>query len=97
MPETPIDVFPGYSAPFIRAARESTEPRRELAGGPWNSIPWFAKEPKQKFATSNARSDELLDKAGYKLPWSRGQRCIIPGRGVLRTELGDGEAHQLGI
>ena len=41
-------------------------------------IPCFAKEPKLRYATCNARSEELAEKASYKLPWSRGQRCIIP-------------------
>lgn len=77
-PTTPIELFPGYQGPFIRAARDSTEPRRELTGGQWNLIPWFAKEPKLKYATCNARSEELAEKASYKLPWARGQRCIIP-------------------
>ena len=72
------EVFPGYQAPFIRAARETTEPVRELVIGQWNLIPWFAKAPKQKYATCNARSEELAAKASYKLPWSHGQRCIIP-------------------
>jgi putative SOS response-associated peptidase YedK len=72
------EVFPSYLAPFIRADRESTEPRRELVVGQWNLIPWFAKEAKLKYATCNARSEELSDKASYKLPWARGQRCIIP-------------------
>lgn len=72
------EMFPGYVGPFIRAARDITEPVRELVAGQWNLIPWFAKEPKLKFATCNARSEELADKASYKLPWARGQRCIIP-------------------
>lgn len=71
-------IFPNYNAPFIRADREATEPRRELVIGQWGLIPWFAKEPKLKIATSNARSEELTDKASYKQPWARGQRCIIP-------------------
>ena len=33
---------------------------------------------KLKYPTSNARSEELADKASYKHPWARGQRCIIP-------------------
>jgi putative SOS response-associated peptidase YedK len=66
------EVFPSYQAPFIRADRESTAPRRELVVGQWNLIPWFAKEPKLKYATCNARSEELSDKASYKLPWARG-------------------------
>ena len=75
----PIDVFPGYEAPFVRPAVKDTPVRqRELVVGQWNLIPWFAKEPKLKYATCNARSEELLEKSSYKLPWSRGQRCIIP-------------------
>lgn len=72
------EMFPGYVGPFIRPAKDVTEPVRELVVGQWNLIPWFAKEPKLKFATCNARSEELADKASFKLPWARGQRCIIP-------------------
>ena len=72
------DVFPNYQAPFIRAARDSTSFERELVVGQWALIPWFAKERKLKFPTCNARSEELSEKASYKLPWARGQRCIIP-------------------
>ncbi|MFO5109049.1 SOS response-associated peptidase family protein, partial [Salmonella enterica subsp. enterica serovar Stanley] len=51
---------------------------RELVAGQWGLIPWFAKEPRLKFPTNNARSEELAQKASYKHPWARGQRCIIP-------------------
>lgn len=72
------DMFPAYEGPFIRAARDSTEAQRELVVGQWALIPWFAKERKLKFPTCNARSEELSEKASYKHPWARGQRCIIP-------------------
>ena len=72
------DVFPGYQGPFIRAAREAATFERELVVGQWALIPWFAKERKLKFPTCNARSEELSEKASYKQPWARGQRCIIP-------------------
>ena len=72
------DMFPSYAGPFIRRAADATEPARELVVGQWALIPWFAKERKLKFPTCNARSEELAGKASYKLPWSRGQRCIIP-------------------
>jgi putative SOS response-associated peptidase YedK len=72
------EVFPNYQGPFIRAARDSTSYERELVVGQWNLIPWFAKERKLKYPTSNARSEELRDKASYKFPWARGQRCVIP-------------------
>jgi putative SOS response-associated peptidase YedK len=48
--------------------------------GQWGLIPFFAKERKLKFPTVNARSEELAQKASYKGPWARGQRCIIPAR-----------------
>ena len=51
---------------------------RELVVGQWGLIPWFATEPKLKYPTNNARSEELAVKASYKHPWARGQRCIIP-------------------
>lgn len=72
------EVFPGYDGPFIRAARHRVEREPELVVGTWSLIPWFAKERKLKFPTSNARSEEMAQKASYKDPWARGQRCIIP-------------------
>ncbi|WP_313080527.1 SOS response-associated peptidase family protein [Pulveribacter sp.] len=71
-------LFPHGQGPFIRRARHETEYSRELAVGQWGLIPWFAKEPNLKYPTNNARSEELSEKASYKLPWARGQRCIIP-------------------
>ena len=72
------EVYPNYDGPFIRSARDATEPARELVIGQWSLIPWFAKERKLKYPTANARSEELSQKASYKHPWARGQRCIIP-------------------
>lgn len=77
------DVFPNYQAPFIRAAPDSTTYERQLVVGQWALIPWFAKERKLKFPTCNARSEEMAVKASYKLPWARGQRCIIPAVSFL--------------
>jgi putative SOS response-associated peptidase YedK len=74
----PLTVFPRSQAPFIRRARDVTGYERELVTGQWGLIPWFAKEPKLKYPTNNARSEELEAKASYKDPWKRGQRCIIP-------------------
>jgi putative SOS response-associated peptidase YedK len=51
--------------------------------GQWNLIPWFAKERKLKFATHNARAEELEQKASFKHPWARGQRCIVPAESFI--------------
>lgn len=74
----PRELFPRMAGPFIRAARHSTEPARELVVGQWALVPWFAKAAKLPYLTVNARYEELAQKASYKLPWARGQRCIIP-------------------
>ncbi len=71
-------LFPRGQGPFIRRARHESDYRRELAVGQWGLIPWFAKEAKLPYPTNNARSEELSEKASYKQPWARGQRCVIP-------------------
>lgn len=71
-------LFPRGQGPFLRRARHEAEYSRELVVGQWGLIPWFAKEPALKYPTNNARSEELSEKASYKQPWARGQRCIIP-------------------
>ncbi|MEE9871530.1 MAG: SOS response-associated peptidase family protein [Delftia lacustris] len=72
------EVFPRGTGAFVRRAQDDTGYSRELVAGQWGLIPWFAKEPRLKFPTNNARSEELAAKASYKHPWARGQRCIIP-------------------
>ena len=84
------DLFPRYAGPFIRAVGHGTATatatatghatgaERELVVGQWSLVPWFAKTAKLSYPTANARSEELSAKASYKLPWARGQRCIIP-------------------
>lgn len=71
-------VFPRGTGAFVRRAQDDAGYSRELLAGTWGLIPWFAKEPRLKYPTNNARSEELAQKASYKHPWARGQRCIIP-------------------
>ena len=72
------DVFPRAPGPFIRAARDSTEPARELVIGQWGLIPWFAKSAKLAYSTNNARFEGIEAKASFKHSWQYGKRCIIP-------------------
>lgn len=76
-------VYPRAAGPFLRRRREGSavcpEPGDlELVTGQWGLIPWFARTPKLPYSTNNARSEELATKASYKVPWARGQRCLIP-------------------
>lgn len=68
-------MYPRAPGPFIRLAANGSP---ELVIGQWGLIPHFAKTAKLPYATNNARSEELHQKASYRGPWSRGQRCIIP-------------------
>ena len=70
------EVFPRARGALIRAQADGGTPK--LVVGQWGLIPWFAKTPQLKYATNNARFEELSAKASYKQPWARGQRCIIP-------------------
>lgn len=83
------EVFPRQPGAFIRRARDSTE--RELVVGTWGLIPWFSKTPTLTYATCNARSEELADKASYKHPWARGQRCIIPAESFFEPNWESGK------
>ena len=71
-------VAPRKPGPFIRRTRDDAGYSQELVVGRWGLIPWFSKTSDIKYATNNARSEELTEKASYKHPWARGQRCIIP-------------------
>ena len=85
------EVYPRYLAPFIRAARTSMEFERELVIGQWSLVPWFAKSAKLPYPTSNARSEELSAKASYKIPWARGQRCVIPAESFFEPNWESGK------
>ena len=71
-------MFPRARGPFIRWVAEGGAPGLACLVGQWGLIPSFATEAKLAYSTFNARFEELAQKASYKTPWARGQRCIIP-------------------
>ena len=74
----PTEVFPRTPGWFIRHGHQAGAGARELVQGQWGLIPWFAKTARLSFSTNNARAEELAEKASYKQPWARRQRCLIP-------------------
>lgn len=68
-------IFPRSQGPFVRFDRDRSV---EIVVGQWGLVPWFAKTAKLTYQTNNARAEELAEKASYKLPWARSQRCVIP-------------------
>lgn len=73
-----VELFPRQSGPFLRRARDDAGFSLELVAGRWGLIPPFATTPDVKFATWNARTEEMAAKASFRDAWARGQRCIIP-------------------
>lgn len=55
----PREIFPRAPGPVIRRRRDAVGYERELVVGQWGLIAWFAKEPKLKYPTNNAHSEEL--------------------------------------
>lgn len=75
LPPWPVELYPRAAGPFVRLDAGG---RREIAVGRWGLIPHFAPSAELRYSTNNARSEELARKPSYRLPWARGQRCIIP-------------------
>lgn len=63
----------------------------------WSLIPTWAKEPKLKFSTFNARAETIAEKATYRQPWRKSQRCIVPASAYFEWPTIDGkkQCHRL--
>ena len=49
----------------------------------WGMVAPWAKEISTKYATFNARSETISEKATYKSAWKAGKRCVIPAIGYF--------------
>lgn len=70
----PSAVFPGYSAPFIRARAGAPE----WALGRFGLIPRWAKDEHWSKYTYNARSETVADKPSFRQSWHDRQFCLVP-------------------
>lgn len=66
----PAEVVPRRTGLFLRAASRGP---LDLVVGLWSLIPHWSKEPRLKFSTNNARSEEVAIKPSYKDAWRSGQ------------------------
>ncbi len=76
--EPQSDLYPWYEASVVGMGKDGPG----LTKMQWSLIPnWFSgslKDAKRKFKFNfNAIGEELNDKASYKVPYQKGQRCII--------------------
>ena len=78
----PADYAPRYNvAPnqTVLAIR-ATENGRQPAWLRWGLIPAWAREPRLKYSTINARAETVAEKPAYRQAF-RQRRCLIPGDG----------------
>ncbi len=69
------DVYPGYSAPIIRRAKDGG---RECVMARFGLVPWWSKTEKVGWSTMNARAETAAVKPAFKEPFARRQWCIVP-------------------
>lgn len=85
-----LELVPRYNvapAQFVSVVRADAAGRRSLHQQRFGLIPVWAKEGPPKFATFNARGEDIETKATFKRPFQR-QRCLVPADGFFewRTE-----------
>ncbi len=68
-----LRILPYRLAPIVRGAPAGYQ----LIDANFSLIPSWAKEPKMKFATHNARIETVLEKPTWKKPFVK-SRCVIP-------------------
>ena len=70
----------------VRSAARPARPQRRLEGvaGQWKLIPPHESRPNFPYSTNNAVSEEVYWKPAFKVPWARGQRCLIPADSFKR-------------
>ena len=68
---------PVYNIPVIRHDREG---KPALVMMQWWLLPYWAKEPRVKYSTFNARIETVATAAAFKGPFQR-RRCLIPALG----------------
>ncbi len=75
-------IAPTDPAPIIRLTRDGDgdEGARELAVARWSLVPRWSKTPTLKYATFNARGEELAEKPTFREAYRR-RRCLVPADG----------------
>ena len=89
-------IAPTDPAPIVRLAKPaegaapSTTPGRELVLARWSLVPHWSKTPTLRYATFNARGEELAEKPVFREAFRR-RRCLVPADGFYeRLPLPDG-------
>lgn len=90
-----LDLYPGYTGPFVRHAEdvdaESREPVEALPGS-FGLIPSWSKDKKIARNTYNCRSETASQKPSFRSAWRKAQHCIIPAAAIYEPDWRSGKA-----
>jgi putative SOS response-associated peptidase YedK len=85
------NIAPTEDVLALLTRRVGGTPRRRLEMMRWSLVPPWADSPRLPYATFNARVESVAEKATFRDPWKRGQRCLVPADRFLSR--GCGRAH----
>lgn len=90
-----LDLWPGYSGPFLRNLKEPESPDEapfEILMGSFGLIPGWSKDTKIARHTYNARSETVAEKPSFRSAWKYAQHCIIPAAAIYEPDWRSGKA-----
>lgn len=53
----------------------------------WGLVPFWAHGEPPKRSTVNATVERMETASAYRVPWTRGQRCMLPARRSLLIQV----------
>ncbi|MGI0646832.1 SOS response-associated peptidase [Pseudomonas aeruginosa] len=90
-----LDLWPGYSGPFIRNRVGDVDEGDDLAEalvGVFGLLPHWAKDQKLARRTYNARSETVGELPSFRSAWSKARHCIIPAAAIYEPDWRSGKA-----
>lgn len=91
------DVWPGYTATFIRRPTEAdvgdeAVPGREAMPGLFGLIPHWSTDTTIGRRTFNARSETVAGKPSFREAWKKGNHCVVPLDAFFEPDWRSGKA-----
>jgi putative SOS response-associated peptidase YedK len=80
-----FNVAPSLDVPVVRRGADGWEGLMMR----WGLVPFFAHGETPRYSTINARIETLATTASYRMPWRRGQRCLLPATGFYEWHVAD--------
>jgi len=90
-PQEKLDLWPGYSGPFIRKPvdvdpDDDAVPALEGLSGVFGLLPFWAKDLKLARSTYNARSETVSTKNSFRAAWKEARHCIVPAEAIFEPD-----------